>query len=492
MTPAKEASPRWASSMRVRIIAVVVVLLLLSSIGSVLLLRVVLFERLDEEIGVSLDREAEEFQLLAGGVDPRTGEPFGDNIAAIFDVYFSREIADEGETLLAFIDGNLYESRRAARVPDTEEFEQTIGYWLSLNSPTSGSIDSAAGNTQYFAVPIQGEPDDGMFVVANFPANERGEITDAVQTQVLVQLGTTALASLLGLALAGRVLRPLRNLAQTARTISETDLSRRIEVEGKDEASQIAGAFNDMLARLEQSFTTQRQFLDDTSHELRTPLTIIRGHLELLELDETPEERAQTVAVVTDEVDRMNRIVADLFLLARAERPDFLRLEPVELQDLICAVHRKMCALAPRDWQVTPPPPAVIPADRNRLTQALLQLADNAVKFTEPGAAVQLGATTTGNEVRLWVANSGPPVPSEDAGKIFARFRRGSTRPAPNPGGAGLGLSIVAAIAEAHGGRAELVPRPGWGVSFEIVIPKEARETSHQAVPRPTPADAST
>ncbi|WP_162149024.1 sensor histidine kinase [Arthrobacter sp. H41] len=492
MTPAKETSPRWVSSMRVRIVAVVVILLLLSSIGSVLLLRVVLFERLDEEIGASLDREAEEFQLLASGVDPRTGEPFGDDIAAIFDVYFSREIADEGETLLAFIDGNLYESRRATQVPDTDEFGRTIEYWLSFEEPTEGSIDTDAGNTKYFAVPIQGAPSDGMFVVANFPANEREEITDAVQTQVLVQLGTTALASLLGLALAGRVLRPLRNLAQTARTISETDLSRRIEVEGKDEASQIAGAFNDMLARLEQSFTTQRQFLDDTSHELRTPLTIIRGNLELLELDETPEERAQTVAVVTDEVDRMNRIVADLFLLARAERQDFLQLGPVDLQELIMTVHRKVCALAVRNWEVRTPPPGVISADRNRLTQALLQLADNAVKFTDADSAIQLGAAVTAKEVRLWVANSGPSVPPEEAAQIFARFRRGSIRPSTNSGGAGLGLSIVAAIAEAHGGRAELVPRPGWGAVFEIVLPRdarEAREASLRVASRSAPAD---
>lgn len=472
MTPTIRMPWRWVSSMRVRIVAVVVALLLFSSIGSVLLLRVVLFERLDEEIGVSLEREAEEFQLLASGVDPRTGEPFGNDLTAIFDVYFSREIPDEGETLLAFIDGELYESRRAEAVPDPEQFRPAIEYWLSLQEIQTGNMDTPAGLTQYVAVPMTGDPSDGMFIVANFPAFERGEIDSAVQTQLLVQLGTTILASLLGLALAGRVLRPLRSLAGTARRISETDLTRRIEVQGRDEASQIADAFNDMLTRLEQAFTTQRQFLDDTSHELRSPLTVIRGHMELIELDETPEERARTVALVTDEVDRMNQIVSDLFLLARVERPDFLHLEQVELRELVLTVHRKMGALAQRDWQVQAPPTTIITADRHRLTQALLQLADNAVKYTDDDAAIRLGANVATGRVRLWLADCGPGVPAEEAEHIFTRFKRGSASQPPSAGGAGLGLSIVSAIAEAHGGSAALVPRPGWGACFEIVLPR--------------------
>ncbi|MBG6180027.1 sensor histidine kinase [Arthrobacter sp. CAN_A1] len=472
---------RWTSSIRVRIVAVVVVLLVLSSVGSVLLLRLVLFERLNEEISTSLDREAEEFRLLAGGVDPRTGDPFGEDLAAIFDVYFSREIADEGETLLAFIDGELYESRRAQRVPDPDEYRTTVDYWLGLEEMEKGTIETPAGNTSYVAVPVAGDPADGLFVVANFPANEQSEIDRAVQTQLIVQLGTTILASLLSLALAGRVLRPLKSLADTARIISDTDLSRRIGTTGNDEASQIADAFNDMLARLEQSFTTQRQFLDDTSHELRTPLTVIRGHMELLDLDETPAERAATVALVTDEVDRMNQIVSDLFVLARAERPDFLQLDRIDVRELVLSVYRKMTALADRDWQVTAPEPAMILADRHRVTQALLQLADNAVKFTTDGATIRLGADVEPDRVRLWVLDSGPGIQPQDAEGIFTRFNRGSGPEAAKTGGAGLGLSIVAAIAEAHGGSAALAPRPGWGACFEILLPR------HAALPPSTP-----
>ncbi|WP_081746615.1 HAMP domain-containing sensor histidine kinase [Arthrobacter sp. H5] len=295
-----------------------------------------------------------------------------------------------------------------------------------------------------------------------------------MQTQVVVQLATTVVASLLGLALAGRVLRPLRSLAATAQRISDTDLTQRIEVRARDEASQIADAFNDMLARLEASFTTQRQFLDDTSHELRTPLTVIRGHIELMEFDESPVERAGTIALVTDEIDRMNQIVSDLFVLARADRPGFCTFEPMDLQDLILTAHQKMSALAPRDWQIRVPPEVLITADRNRLTQALLQLADNAVKHAGDDATIQVGADVDNDGVRLWLADSGPGVSENEVEEIFARFKRGGKR-SGRSSGAGLGLSIVSAIAQAHGGSVALVPQRGGGAHFEMTIPRDHR-----------------
>ncbi len=125
-------------------------------------------------------------------------------------------------------------------------------------------------------------------------------------------------------AVAGRVLRPLVSLARTAATISDTELNQRIAVTGRDEASQIAAAFNEMLSRLERTFETQRQFLHDTSHELRTPLAVIRGHAELIEVDAPPEQRRETIDLI-DDVDRMSRLVNDLSVLAMSERPDFLR-----------------------------------------------------------------------------------------------------------------------------------------------------------------------
>lgn len=456
--------------MRVRIVAVVVLLLVLSSVGSIFLLRTVLFARLDEGIQVSLEREAEEFRKLTGGVDPRTGKPFGDDVRAIFDVYFSREVPDEGETLLTFVDGELYRTQRARDAADPAQLQEAIDYWLTLEKEQSGVLKTPAGEARYIAIPHHGDPKRALFVVANFPAYERNEIDDAVQSQIAVQAVALVLASALGLALAGRVLRPLRLLATTAGRITDTDLSQRIPVHGDDEASQIAATFNEMLERLEQAFGAQRVFLDDTSHELRTPLTVIRGHLELLELDEDPEERRQTIELVTDEIDRMNEIVNDLFLLARSEQPDFLSTEELDLHSLIVAVHQKVSVLAPRDWRLLEAPSVSVIGDRNRLTQALLQLADNAVRHTDPNDRIEIGARVQADQAVLWVDDRGRGVPPEVAERIFDRFQRGPSGPSGATGG-GLGLAIVAAIAEAHGGQAALVPRPGPGARFEISVP---------------------
>lgn len=399
--------PNWLGSIRVRIVAVIVFLLLLASIGSVLLMRAALLNQLDEEVRVDLEQEAEEFLLLSRGTNPQTGDPFDGDVEAIFDVYFSREVPDEGESLLAFAGGALYESRRAQGAAEPGELSAAIDYWLALDEPRRGSIDTPAGRARYIALPLSGPGDeDGLFVVANFPAFEQGEIDDAVRTELAVEAITLVFVSLLGLALAGRVLRPLRRLAATAKGISDTDLTQRIPVSGRDEASQIAGAFNDMLARLERTFETQRRFLDDTSHELRSPLTVIRGHVELLELSADPVERRETIELVTDEIDRISNLVDDLSLLARAEQPGFLDVQPVDLRDLVLAVHRKATALGDRDWLAEPPRSAVIAADRHRLTQALLQLAENAVKYTGTGMVIRIGADVVGDEARFWVDDS--------------------------------------------------------------------------------------
>ena len=308
---------------------------------------------------------------------------------------------------------------------------------------------------------------DALFVAANFPATERDEINDAVRTQASVQFGMIVIASLLGLALAGRVLRPLSRLADTAQTISATDLTRRIPVRGNDEASRIATAFNDMLERIERANATQRRFLDDASHELRSPMTVIRGHVELLELESDPQEREAMIKIITDEIDRMNRIVEDLLLLARSERPGFLSIEPIDIAELTDDVHRRASVLCNRTWLLDNVARGVVRADRQRLTQAMVQYAQNVCEHTPEGVTARIGSSVEGTSVHLWVEDDGPGVPAEQSAHVFDRFVKGAHRPE----GSGLGLSIVAAIAEAHGGRARLASRPGRGARFEIVLP---------------------
>jgi two-component system, OmpR family, sensor kinase len=241
---------------------------------------------------------------------------------------------------------------------------------------------------------------------------------------------------------------------QAAAEITEDDLTRRIPVSGNDDVAALARQFNSMLDRLERSFRLQRQFLDDASHELRTPITIVRGHLELM--GDSPAERAEVVRLCTDELDRMARLVEDLLLLVKAERPDFLRPVAVSLPELTSDIDAKLRALGDRRWVLESIAEGEAVLDPQRITQALVQLASNAVKHTGSGDTIRFGSAVDG-VVSFWVADSGPGV--RDESLLFSR----ST---------GLGLPIVKAIAVAHGGAVHVRSVPGEGATFVVEVPR--------------------
>jgi two-component system, OmpR family, sensor kinase len=295
-------------------------------------------------------------------------------------------------------------------------------------------------------------------------------VVEAVQTAAGVSLAVLLIASALAWVIAGRVLAPLRTLRTTAHAITETDLTRRLDVQGDDEIAELGRTFNAMLDRLEAAFASQKALVSDAGHELRTPITIVRGHLELLGDD--PSEREETIALVTDELDRMARFVDDLLLLAKAEQSDFLHLAPIDLDVLTDELYAKAQALAERDWRLVDNGPGRLTADRQRLTQAVMQLAQNAVQHTGHGDRIALGSSIAGAQARLWVADSGPGIAADERERIFDRFHR-SELGRRRSDGAGLGLSIVRAIAEAHGGRVELDTREGAGATFTLIIPTD-------------------
>ena len=226
-----------------------------------------------------------------------------------------------------------------------------------------------------------------------------------------------------------------------------------------------------MLDRLEHAFATQRDFLDDAGHELRTPLTIVRGHLETL--PDEPAARARTIELVLDEVQRMGRMVDDLILLAQSHEPDFLQVQSVDVAALTNDMYAKARALGDRDWRIDATGRGMIVADGQRLTQAVVQLAQNAVEHTEAGAEIGLGSAVSPGAASFWVRDTGSGVVATDRERIFERFERGAN---PKREGAGLGLAIVTAIARAHGGRAELDGAVAPGARFSITVPTDQLE----------------
>lgn len=455
-------------NMRLRILATTVVLLAAFFAVSLLQLRNTLVDRLDHELNEQLEREIGEFDLLAEGTAPGAG---GDvvfpDVTSLFDFYFAREVPDEGETLIGFVDGELVHDEPHPYAVSATQLPRSTEFWLAQTEARSGARLTDRGEVRYHVYPIRRGGEDGRFVVAIFPRAERAAIDEAIVNQARNQVFTILVASVIGYVLAGRVLRPLRSLAETARKISDTDLTRRIPVRGQDEASQIASAFNDMLARLERAFATQRQFLDESSHELRAPLTVIRGHLELMDLEDDPRERAAIISLLTDEIDRMNRMVEDLLTLARSQRPDFLAVDEVDVAAWTEEVFRKASVLDAREWVLGSTADVLVRADEQRLTQAVMQLAVNACQHNGGDVRVELGSLVRGASLVLYVEDDGPGIPDEDAERIFERFQRANT----DLRSSGLGLSIVSAIADAHGGRARVRHGHLGGARFEIVLP---------------------
>lgn len=291
--------------------------------------------------------------------------------------------------------------------------------------------------------------------------------------RVLLAISGVALLMTTGIAwvVAGRILKPVRLVRTTAAQLTEQDLTRRIPVHGHDDVAALAETFNAMLDRLERAFATQRRFVDDAGHELRTPITIVRGHLELMGDD--PAEREETVRLVTDELDRMSRIVEDLLLLAKAERPDFVTPEPVQLAELTADVFVKARTLGEREWVLDGVADREVHLDPQRITQAMVQLAQNAVQHTTAGQRVRIGpAPTVGGSSCTSPTRTRRPAAGREV--IFERFRRGTARRGVRGTGAGLGLSIVRAIAEGHGGRVDLRTTAGGGATFVLTL-EEAR-----------------
>jgi signal transduction histidine kinase len=274
------------------------------------------------------------------------------------------------------------------------------------------------------------------------------------------------MGSLLAARVARRILRSVESVGRAATSIPESDLTRRIEVHGDDEVAGLAESFNALLARLEGAFQAQRAFVDDAGHELRTPITIVRGQLELL--SEDPEERRRTLKLVTEELDRMSRIVNDLLLLAKAEQPKPLQLDLLEVGELVRDVRAKVRSLAQREWVLEGGEDGAIVADRERLTQGLVQLVQNAIDHTSDGDTIAIGAGVDRERARLWVWDSGPGIAPEAREGIFERFHRVGPRRSE---GAGLGLAIVRAIAESHGGTVSVESVPGEGATFTIEVP---------------------
>lgn len=417
-----------------------------------------------------------------GATEPEPPAAAQASVVDALNGILSRIVPGRHESSVALVDGAVRlvpGVQTAFNLEDDPVFIERAWGEASGGQVTLGTAITGVGTLRYVAVPITiaDDPQVGVYITAIDAQRAIDEVSGAFLTYAGLALVSLAAIGVIGWFVAGRLLSPLRTLAETASRITARDLGERIPVSGRDDVSALTETVNAMLDRIDEALTSQRQLLDDVRHELKTPITIVRGHLELLDPTAPDDVRAARELAI-DELDRMAELVNDIDALARVETQ--IAVEPVDVGDLTASVFAKMQAIPGKTWELAETAAAIAPLSTSRITQAWLQLADNAAKYAPDGSTVRVGSTAYSGSVELWVADEGPGIPVGAEKRIFERFGRADT--GRGIAGSGLGLPIVAAIARAHQGYVSLDSSPA-GARFGIVVP-----TVDAAAPPPPPA----
>lgn len=361
-----------------------------------------------------------------------------------------------------------------------------------LNTPAAVFSDNTVigVHLRVLSVPLQvGERPFGTLQIGTSM-----EIVDRTQEELLRLVGLSvavgiAVAAILTWVSTQSALSSLENARNAAIQIMQSnDLTRRIPQPNPsgDEVDQLVTAFNQNLSRIERLLDTQRRFIADVGHELRTPLTVIKGNVGLMRRMRAFDE--ESLVGIADEVDRLTRLVGDLILLAQAEAGKLpMGWDPVDLDTVLLEVYRQMNILAADKkigLTISHIDPVLVCGDRDRLTQVLVNLISNGIKYTPPGGSVRLSLKQMDGKVQFEVADNGPGIPESDLPYIFERFFRAekSRHRSRDGKGFGLGLSIAYYIINGHQGTIDVESREGVGTTFRVLLPLTDGECASEEI----------
>ncbi|MBP1324900.1 signal transduction histidine kinase [Leucobacter exalbidus] len=353
---------------------------------------------------------------------------------------------------------------------DAHDFADHVERARHTDGPTIGTYAEQGVIWQYLAAPISiagsADPAEVVFVLVYDTEAELAEFNEAARMFIIVSIIVLAVVAATGTIVATRLLRPLRHMRETAERVSARSLDERLPIVGNDDVAELAETMNEMFDRLDGALDSQRQLLSDVGHELKTPITIVRGHIELMDPTD-PTDARDTRELVMDELQRMGQLVQDLSSAAALHGPSPVHLVPVDSSDLVRLIARKAAAVDGATVQLGEVAEVVALLDSARITQAMLQLAQNAV--THGGGAIEIGSRCDARTLHLWVRDHGPGIDDASKTLIFERFARGAG--AGNRAGSGLGLNIVQVIARAHSGEVEVSDAADGGAIFTITVP---------------------
>ncbi len=407
--------------------------------------------------------------------------------------YFIRRDTDPGAQ--AQVLGVLPSGSYAAVVSSNNEvvLSQQFGSDAPGKALTAAAIRAPVGvsTASGYRIAVLGPEDTGpgpqlqpgnRLVIAMPLSEVNSTLNRLALLELIVGLAVLAGVALLAYLFVRRELRPLEKIEETAATIAAGDLSRRVEGENDGtEIGSLARSLNSMLTQIELAFEERRRsearlrrFIADASHELRTPLTSVRGFAELFRRGAAtrPDDLALAMSRIESEAERMGALVEDLLLLANLDQGRPLAQDALDLRPVLAEMVSDHALLHP-EWPITfvSDGPGEVRGDELRIRQAVTNLLSNGRAHTPPGTAIVVRLSAQGEERLIDVEDHGPGIPEQHMSQVFERFYRVDPSRARASGGSGLGLSIVAGIAEAHGGRVEAFATPGGGLTLRIALP---------------------
>jgi len=399
-------------------------------------------------------------------------------------------IPQSDEILLSFNYNGTLNQEIGTITVDTSKLSGLVKQALSGQNSYLTTVTTANQGIRLYATSFLNLFNDQTVVVV--VGRLTTEITDVLHTFMYIiifaMIGVIVLAGLGGLFLADRVLRPVERITKTAQKIEGSDLSQRIDVKTDDELGRLAVTLNEMIGRLEESFSRQRQFTADASHELRTPLAVMQAEATLaLSKERAPDDYRKALETISQESDYMSSVIGKLLFLARSDAgKEQLNFEDVDLKELIIGLAANIEAFAQDKgikFTVDTKDDVNVSGDKVKLRQLFTNILENAVRYTPADGKISISLLEKESNAVVSISDTGIGIPPEHLPHIFERFYRVDKARARADGGVGLGLAIAKIIAESHKGKIQVESEVGKGTTFIVSIPVKVLTQQHVGIP---------
>lgn len=474
MVDATEEKPqvrrRISLSVRTRIVTVMTIATALGLLAVGVSVYLVERHRILEQVDERLQANLESARYIVAEGDG-TG-PWDSSKAALTAVV-ERMSPDDNTGAMGMTDGTITTVPGVTldlNLRNEAEFARHVHTVTGTHSPRIGTYAEEGVVWRYLAAPIavaeSPDPAEVTFVLVYDLEAELAEFNEAARMFMLASALALLVVVATGTVVATRLLRPLRQMRETAERVSAKSLEERLPIVGNDDVAELAETMNHMFDRLDDALGSQRRLLSDVGHELKTPITIVRGHLEVMDADDAQDAK-ETRDLVVDELGRMARLVQDLADAAALHGTQPMRFESADIAELVQEIAKKAEGIDGAEVHLGTVAAGLVDIDRARITQAMLQLVQNAV--THGGGRIELGSSIQGGSLHMWVRDHGDGIGDDLKERVFDRFVRGEDSAAR--AGSGLGLNIVSMIARGHGGSAYVEDAEGGGARFVLTLP---------------------